>query len=213
MRDLASYPVSYPYGATDPPYSPAHPHRGNDIAAPNLTPIIVVGTQIGLVGLTGRTTGYHCHIQEWQNDYANTRKPQNAFQSGTVTNIDPTGTQGDGSFGKFITIQSADGWNDSYCHLSEINVNVGQVIGDDMSTVGEVEFNDMYRAWFGPMENNPPTQDDRKRWVGAETNTVIRAMEADPRHSAWLAYIKDLQNAPAEALTPYSGPQLYTKKG
>lgn len=82
-----------------------------------------------------------------------------------------------------------------------------------MSTVGEVEFNDMYRAWFGPMENNPPTQDDRKRWVGAETNTVIRAMEADPRHSAWLAYIKDLQNAPAEALTPYSGPQLYTKKG
>ena len=79
--------------------------------------------------------------------------------------------------------------------------------GGDVSTVGEVEFNDLYRAFFGPMEVNPPTDNDRKRWIGAETNTVIRAMEADPRHSAWLGYIEDLKKP--SKFKPYTGNQLY----
>lgn len=80
------------------------------------------------------------------------------------------------------------GWGES------IN-NVTIIEGDDMSTVGEVEFNNLYRAFFGSMEVNPPTPDDRKRWIGQETNTVIRSMEADPRRAAYLAYVSDLQNA------------------
>lgn len=92
--------------------------------------------------------------------------------------------------------------------------------GDTMSTVGEVELNYLYRAFFGPMERNPVTDGDRKRWIGAETNTVIRQMEADPRHANYHSnYIGDLEKAvqapspkPAETFVPYSGPALYNKK-
>jgi hypothetical protein len=94
------------------------------------------------------------------------------------------------------------GWGES------IN-NVTILKGDDMSTVGEVEFNDLYRAFFGSMTVNPPTQDDRKRWIGAETNTVIRAMEADPRHAAYLSYVSDLQK-PQQAYNAVTE-QLYRK--
>lgn len=129
----SDYEVTFPYGATSAPYSSAHPHRGDDHPCPAGTPLVINGVTLGLTGATGKVIGAHLHIQEWQGDYATTRKPQNAFQPGTVTNIDPNGTQGDGSFGKFITIQIADGWNDTYCHLSRINVTVGQVIGGDMT--------------------------------------------------------------------------------
>lgn len=128
MITAKNYPVNFPYGATSAPYSRLHPHRGDDRACPSGTPIVIGSTTIGLTGATGKVIGAHLHIQEWKGDYANTRKPQNAFKTGVVTNIDPNGTQGDGSFGKFITIRSVDGWSDSYCHLSEINVKVGQVL-------------------------------------------------------------------------------------
>lgn len=96
------------------------------------------------------------------------------------------------------------GWGES--------VNERQIIkGDDMSTVGEIEFNNLYRAFFGSMEVNQPTPDDRKRWVGAETNTVIRSMEADPRRAAYLSYIEDLKK-PTTAVELKAG--LYeVKKG
>ena len=129
----SDYPVTFPYGETGAPYSAARPHRGDDRGCPTGTPIVIGGQTIGLTGNTGYSTGAHLHIQEWSGGYANTRKPQNSFQPGVVVNVDPTGSQGDGSFGKFITIQTEDGWNDTYCHLSEINVQVGQVIGDNMS--------------------------------------------------------------------------------
>lgn len=128
---VQDFPINFPYGATSAPYSAAHPHRGDDRACPVGTAVIIGGQTIGLTGATGNVTGAHLHLQEWKDNYANTRKPQNSFQGGTVTNIDPTGTQGDGSFGKFITIQTSDGWNDTYCHLSQINVKIGDVVGMD----------------------------------------------------------------------------------
>lgn len=91
----------------------------------------------------------------------------------------------------------------------------------DMSTVGELEFNRLFIANFGPMERNQPTTEDRKRWIGAETNTVIRSMDADPRRAAYLQYVADLEKAvqnpgtPApspDTFMPYSGEPLYTKK-
>lgn len=135
MRDAASYPISFPYGSTDPPYSPQHKHRGDDRACPTGTPIIIGGTTIGMTGATGFVIGAHLHIQEFKDDYSNVRKPQNAFKPGIVTVIDPNGTIGDGTFGKFVVTQNADGWSDSYCHLSQINVKVGQRIGDSMPDI------------------------------------------------------------------------------
>lgn len=131
--NVADYPVTLAYGVYGVAgYTKEHPHRGRDFGCPSGTPLVVGGQQIGLSGATGKVTGPHCHVQEWKGDYANTREPNNAFQPGTVVNIDPNGTQGDGTFGKFITIRNADGWNNSYCHLSEIDVKVGDVIGGEM---------------------------------------------------------------------------------
>lgn len=125
----SDFPVTLKYGATSSPYDASHPHRGRDYGCPSGTPVVVDGVEIGLSGATGYVQGAHLHVQEWHGDYANTREPNNAFKGGTVTNVDLNGTQGDGSFGKFITIQTADGWNDTYAHLSQINVHVGQEIG------------------------------------------------------------------------------------
>lgn len=143
----SDYQVSFPYGATSAPYSASRPHRGDDRPCPEGTPVVINSQQIGLTGNTGLSTGPHLHIQEWSGGYATTRKPQNAFQPGTVVNIDPNGTQGDGSFGKFITIQTPDGWNDTYCHLSEINVQVGQEI--DMEPFNEGDRVNWNRTTYG----------------------------------------------------------------
>lgn len=138
MKDASQYPISFPYGATTDPYSPAHPHRGDDRACPVGTPVIINGVTIGLTGATGKVTGPHLHIQEWHNNYLDIRKPQNAFKGGVVTNIDPTQSQGDGSFGKFISVKTADGWTDSYCHLSRIDVKVGDKLeGEEMFNEGD----------------------------------------------------------------------------
>jgi len=126
------YSVNFPYGATSAPYSAARPHKGNDRPCPARTPIVIGDTTIGLTGDTGYTFGAHLHIQEWNGSYSNVRKPQNEFKPGTVIGVYPN-SKGDGSFGKFIDIQTADGWVDSYCHLSAINVQVGQKVGGSMA--------------------------------------------------------------------------------
>ena len=163
MAQLADYPISFPFGATSAPYSTAHPHRGDDRAAPINTPIIVKGTTIGFVGLTGNTTGPHCHIQEWKTTKDNVRKPQNAFKGGTVIEVDSAGTSGDGSFGKYVTIQSSDGWNDSYCHMSSVSVKVGDVIKENIMTKNEAyTVVDGYYQWG---TGKKPTPDQSEYWA------------------------------------------------
>jgi hypothetical protein len=128
------FPVTFPWGATSPPYgTPAMPrHRGNDRATPTGTPVVINGTQIGLTGATGLVTGPHLHIQEWVGEYKNDRNPQNEFKSGTVTQ---TGFLS--QFGNYVTVQQPDGSNDTYCHLSRIDVKVGDKVGD-MPNEGDV---------------------------------------------------------------------------
>src|SRR5690606_18774681 len=128
------YTVYFPYGATSKPYSPAHPHRGNDRCNKRGVPVVVEGVQIGIVGATGKVyeaNGHmgtdeaaHLHTQEWINNVANTRKPQNEFKGGTVVQAAKST-----DFGNYVTIRNEDGWNTSYCHLDRIDVKVGQVIG------------------------------------------------------------------------------------
>ena len=99
------------------------------------------------------------------------------------------------------------GWGESVNNITILK-------GDDVSTVGEVEFNNLYRAFFGSMEVNQPTEDDRKRWIGAETNTAIRQFEADPRRAAYLSYVEDLENAtptPTKQYVRYEGKELFVQ--
>jgi murein DD-endopeptidase MepM/ murein hydrolase activator NlpD len=86
--------------------------------------------------------------------------------------------------------------------------------GEDMgSTVGEVEFHDLYIAFFGPMSLNPPSEHDRKRWIGKETNTVIREMQEDPRYFSYNKYVTDLEHAQGGSGYEPVAEQLFRKKG
>lgn len=154
------YTISFRYGATSSPYSQAYPHRGDDRACPYGTSLVVESTQIGLTGNTGYVlpvptpqnpyAGSHLHIQEWQTYPSNTRKPQNSFKGGTVVH-----TNFSSDFGNYISIQK-DGWNTSYCHLSRIDVKVGQVITGELTMTPEVA----------------AALDDLKKWV-VDTNQKV----------------------------------------
>ena len=218
----SDFEINFPYGATDAPYSPTHPHRGDDRPCPVGTPVVIEGVSIGLTGATGFVSGPHLHIQEWQSDYANTRKPQNAFVPGKVVNIDPDGTQGDGSFGKFITIQTADGWNDTYCHLSQINVSVGQVIGDEMDEITLAQQNALVLAqtgdYPGPGFNgyvgNPGTQENWDKLIalvaslprGPKLDTAPLQAQIDQLTAANLKLTDQLAAVRDQATVPSPAP-------
>lgn len=185
------YPVTFPYGATTAPYTKAHPHRGDDRPCPELTPIVIGGVTIGLTGATGYVFGPHLHIQEWSGNYANVRKPQNAFKGGTVINIDSDGTQGDGSFGKFISIQNADGWVDSYCHLGEINVNVGLKVTEEEEVIIE-KTDDWYarmnRLHHQLVRNGDLPVDFFNKIVGRDVWDIVKSWSDHPEADLLIQY-------------------------
>lgn len=158
------YPIGMHYGSTDAPYSNKSPHRGDDYLVPNRTELFIGDILAGLTGSTGYTTGPHLHVQEWFVDVANTRKPQHAFEGGTVVaaNNNP-----DQQWGKHITTQNADGWNTTYAHLSEVNVKVGQVIGGEMVT------NESLEDAMAIGLDRPPFDAERTDWVGKITDAQL----------------------------------------
>jgi len=169
------YAVNFPYGATSWPYTALRPHKGEDRPCPIGTPLAINGQVIGLTGATGEVydaqgnkgtpAAAHLHIQEHTaGNYANVRKPQNAFKPGVVIGVYPK-SAGDGTFGKFIDIRSDDGWVDSYCHLSQINVQVGQRVGEEMANMvdrGGVD------TVFKLALDRAPTEAEYARFVGKD---------------------------------------------
>ena len=125
------YPVTFAYGDVDGVYyTNRNPHRGNDRPSPSGTPIIIGSTTIGWTGNTGLTSGPHLHTQAGVDEWCqSTVEPSPyEFQPGTVVNA------GYGSqWGNYIIIKTG-GHYICYAHLSDINVNIGQVIGVDMIT-------------------------------------------------------------------------------
>jgi hypothetical protein len=128
------YPITFPFGAKTAPYSPSHPHRGDDREMPMRTPIYIGGVLVAYSGNSGSYLGQtylpHLHIQEWLDDPSYCRKPQHAFYPGQVVQVSNNPNQ---EWGRYFSIVADDGWWTTYCHLDQINVTLGQVIkGDDM---------------------------------------------------------------------------------
>lgn len=123
MKDASQYPVSYPYGATTPPYSPNNPHRGEDRKCPKGTPVIVNGVQIGLTGSTGLTTGPHLHVQK---NIGSRNYPPNGqgFQFNNAKVIKAATDKWNGNH----VVLEADGFQWYYLHLDKITCSVGQVL-------------------------------------------------------------------------------------
>lgn len=130
MKTAQDYPMSIGYGYTGSPYSKAKPHRGKDLLTPNRTPLMIQGLTIALTGnsgsYNGMTYGYHLHIQAGTDSAVqNTVNPEAyAFQGGVVTS---TGTGKE--WGKFVILKTISGIYVAYCHLSEIQCKVGDIIG------------------------------------------------------------------------------------
>lgn len=201
-----SFPLTRPFGEYDPVAYANYPnkqHPGADYGLPANTPLFAAisgrvtvfdrdasvrfGRGKEVVITNGAVVKKECHMNRI--DVANGQ---------WVNAGDPIGVSG--NTGYVLPVPTPQRPNNGAHLHSEVLTNGTYVDpevefqkgANDMSTVGEVEFNNLYRAFFGSMDINPPTEHDRKRWVGTETNTVVRAMEADPRRAAHDAYVADL---------------------
>lgn len=192
----SDYPVSFPFGATDAPYNASHPHRGQDYPCPEGTPLVIVGQTIGLTGSTGMVIGSHLHVQEWLNDVASVRKPEHPFEAGIVIQADSNPDQ---QWGKHLTIQNADGWNTTYCHLSEVDVTVGQEIkGEDMIQDSDNEYA-RFEKLGQQVRGRSLTRDEFK--AVAVGNTWLHVIETLSDDSEADAHAQALVNATSVADT------------
>lgn len=119
MKDISQYPITDKYGATYSPWSESSPHLGEDRAAPEGTPILVNGVNIGLVGSTGKSSGNHLHVQHVKN--GKVVKPETPFN---LKDAVVTATGENKVRGKYVDITSGNSVY-SYFHLSQINVRKG----------------------------------------------------------------------------------------
>ncbi len=143
------YDVTLPYGSTKPPYSAAHPHKGNDRKMPEGTPVVIGNTTIALSGNTGLSSGPHLHTQAGKDQGTqSTVKPDPyEFQPGVVVNLRTTD---EAQWGRFVTIRTSSGISITYAHLSKVNVKLGQVIGADMDCKPDAKtVSEYFVAWEG----------------------------------------------------------------
>lgn len=132
--EAKDYPVTFPYGATTAPYSPAHPHLGEDRKMPKGTPIPVNGVLVGYAGSTGKSTGDHTHNQR-QDKNGKVINPQGGgFEVPKPTVVTETGYKAD-SIGYYVRYRDGNGFIWSIFHMDKpASVRVGQQLikGDNM---------------------------------------------------------------------------------
>ena len=131
-KTAKDYKVTFPFGATTPPYAPGRPHLGEDRSMPTGVPIVVNGVTIGLSGNTGYSTGPHLHIQKVHPKNGVFSPRGKGFSLKQPAKVSQVGQRAD--IGKYVRIKDAKGVEWSYFHLSKVNVKKGQPIKkeDDM---------------------------------------------------------------------------------
>jgi len=161
---LFDYPVSYPFGATDPPYySATHPHSGEDREAPSGTPIIVSGTQLGVVGMTGKASGPHTHIQKMVNNVFVNPAGGGGKVTGKVSEVGYND-----EIGNYVRILDNNGVRWSYFHMRDKPlVKVGQVIEGELM----LDDNGITNMWLMALRRKPVAA-DYDYWRGKPYNKL-----------------------------------------
>lgn len=201
MKDASQYKITFPYGATTPPYSPTHKHLGDDRAMPVGTPIIVNGEIIGLSGNSGKSTGAHEHTQEVK--YGVVVKPESGgYDVPKPVVCTETGKKLD--IGNFIRYRDGDGRIWSKFHLSEVKIKVGDIIGGSMTPlVNEGDAVNVFTALGYPPNANDKAAAINKDWKQWIYNDVIthKSLPIAPRpwrEGIIVAYQKYLGRDPSE---------------
>lgn len=137
MATAKDYKVEHPYGATYYPWSPRHPHRGNDRSTPMRTKVFIGRRLIAYTGTTGLSSGPHLHTQAGTDEWAQTTLNPTPydFKTGVVENVG----WGD-EWGNFVIIRTDGGIRVVYAHLDEVVVQPGEVIRKDNEIVKNKEY-------------------------------------------------------------------------
>lgn len=162
MAEAKDYLISFGYGATTPPYSLLHPHKGEDRKMPLRTPIKVNGTLVGYAGSTGESTGVHTHTQKINN--SRVENPQGGgFDVPQPTTVVSTGFNDE--IGNFVRYMDASGVTWSIFHMDEpAVVKVKDKLGKSM-TIITIEA--VVAESIATTGKAPSTEEERK-YINAE---------------------------------------------
>lgn len=173
--EAKDYPVTFKYGATTPPYSPAHPHLGEDRKMPLRTPINVNGVLVGYAGTTGKSTGVHTHTQRV---YGNSVvHPQGGgFEVPQPCVVTETGYKAD-SIGYYVRYRDGQGFIWSIFHMDkQAEVHVGQQLIKKEADVPATrqDVTDIYQVVIGrdPVESE-------YAWVNQPHMVIVNALRND----------------------------------
>jgi hypothetical protein len=211
MRKPSNNPITLPFGSTEDPYNAANPHRGTDFSyRPDDTIYAPFAGKVSQSPNNGND-GNGTYMTDPQGRFHGFLHASSYLvpNGSNVAEGQPIAVMGNTGLAIGRHLHWAVKENNKFIDpLSLIKEN-------EVSTVGEEEFNYLFFNFFG--DKVQPTDGDRKRWIGGETNTVIRQMQADPRQPDYDKYVKDLEKAvaggvPSNDYKPYNGSQLYVKE-